>query len=266
MESCKASICWRRRGESFTWTGPELPPATCPAPTPADGHQRQRCQHGHGRAQGGTCGQAGPGDTCLQRGGRQRLPGYARAPAASTNILTHPSAAPVAWYRALPVPASQRRGAVPGTGCLGHPSPHRRSHSTRLMLLSSLPGAHQPPAPLPTGAGPTSFPCSRTQPCPRAMLGCCGALKTPGMHFWGRGRWGALACRAWNRTSLLLLCGTRRGARGKTRRSRIKAEDQAPRGATARGALVTRGCVPSPVPWLRELLLLRELAKPDRAP
>lgn len=38
-ESWRASICCSRRGESFTWTGPEPPPGACPAPTPADGHR-----------------------------------------------------------------------------------------------------------------------------------------------------------------------------------------------------------------------------------
>lgn len=38
MESCRASICCSRRGESFTCTGPALPPAACPAPTPAGRH------------------------------------------------------------------------------------------------------------------------------------------------------------------------------------------------------------------------------------
>lgn len=43
-ESCRASICWSRRGESFTCTGPEPPPAAWPAPTPAAG-TKQRRQH-----------------------------------------------------------------------------------------------------------------------------------------------------------------------------------------------------------------------------
>ena len=49
MESCSASICCSRRGESFTCTGPVLPPAACPAPTPAGRHTVSPARRGAAR-------------------------------------------------------------------------------------------------------------------------------------------------------------------------------------------------------------------------
>lgn len=134
MESCRASICWRRRGESFTWTGPEPPPVTWPAPTPADGHERQQRERPSHASVGQDCysstGHAdrlSKGTKCLQRGGKQRLPVCTQAP-------TEPSRT-----CGTSRPAPTEKAKMPAGRGTTSPPPH---------LLGSLapgtPGAHIP--------------------------------------------------------------------------------------------------------------------------
>lgn len=177
-------------------------------------------------------------ETCVRSvWGKQRLPVHPSTNGAVTDVLITPSAR----HWVLPAPASQQRGAGLGSGDLPL---HCRSHSSAPAVVLChhwAPNAAQEstsnPVPLSgTRVPPIAFtPSCVPGPCLGALGHSCPPACTSGEH-WHAG------C-----GTVPLCCSSAvQGARGKTRRSRIKAQDL--RGAMARGALVTHSPVPSPVP------------------
>lgn len=190
-------------------------------PTPAAG-TKQRCQHPKCPGTGSCSGR----QAC--RGGW--APGHGR----STGWHTPGCPASHREHAALHTPCPDGKGQNPaGLGSITHPRssaapapgtrrplPKTRG-SPRLLQGPSLQcwGHSSCPLPCPTAPMAPTHPGSFPPP-PRPDL----ALGTSLQPLHARPGLGALAC--WGAvlycTSLLFLCGTRRGGRGKMRRSRIK--------------------------------------------
>lgn len=272
MQCCRTSICWRRRGESFTWMGPEPPPVTWSAPTPADRHQQQQHHQPSHVSAGqdsysstGYADRLSKGTSVCSMGGssiclcapRHRWSHHKHAAPTTEKAKTparQGSTSPPPCLLSSPAPGTPGAHFPKARGCAtlwtlqGPISPLQESHHSAPIAVSCSPLPSRTPGtvqectshelPCSTGCwGPElstaleqdlhPSPCSQTKPCPRAMLGCLGTLVPPRHALLGaRGGGEHWHAGVQYRTSLLFLCSTRRGARRKTRRSRIKAKDQ----------------------------------------
>lgn len=238
MESCRASICWRRRGESFTWTGPEPPPVTWPAPTPADGHEGQQRQQapraGAGRDGYGSAGHAdrlSKGTSVCSVGGSsdgaiptmRHLPSRSRA---EGQDASWPGQHLTPRLRSRPAPGAPGahfprtrgcaelwalRGPRPSTAGVTalHPQRcHARHSLPAVPVLTRSAPATSSPAPqaawhrsraLPSSGTCVLPPVPKPSPVPGPCLGALGRQSPPGMHFWGPGEAGSTG---------MLGCGT----------------------------------------------------------
>lgn len=233
MESCRASICWSRRGESFTCTGPEPPPAAGPAPTPAAGTNSSGVSSPHAPARGAAAGarhadRAGHQDTRLQHRVSSstvcwctpRCPASHREHAALHTLLRRkrPKTSTAGQHHAPkllsspgtghPSPTAQRHGAPPGLRPLQGPSlqcwahsslPPQQLHAPRSSWALSTPAARSP-APQPAwhpSVLAQELPSFPPPPWPDLALGHAwvpvGHLPAVPPCMHGRG-WGALAC------------------------------------------------------------------------